>query len=577
MSITFSPHCPPARRRGPFAGRRATAAGLTVAVVLAGLAGIAPAHADDEPASLADTGTTTTTVAPDGPDEPAGPPPTTGPAPTTTTAPAGRPPAAPPTTGPAPTAPPPPARRYVIAYPSQIANILATIRYVESRGNYAAPPNKGNASGAYQFIASTWDGYGGYDHAYLAPPEIQDERAALDVERFLEQWDNDVSMVPVMWYYPRAARDAALLDVVPVPSAGNILTVREYQQRWLGVWAFLSGQPIPPTLTLADALARMGIPPEVPEPQPVAPGTPAVERKATISYPVLGPSRIAAPDCGDADDVTSNAGATGSPEEVAAAGLCAEEAPSIVFGVKLQPVLSVTNGVVTEVVDEPGETISVTVTDVTGRSFRLDGFNDDTPGTDDGNAPPHLRLGPLARVGTTVRAGQVLGFMGNSSELPIGIRADVPTDRSVTIDANGVAPHVRLTINDLDGTPVDAYGPVLDALFRQACHVATGPWASFANGSGHTPVTIETTDDDRDIDSEWVVDDQGRVFATGWAAMIYPSESCAYTPADTHGPGAGGSNEVPDSWWSPIDLPTSTWIRLADDRTDDAVVRVVRP
>ena len=75
---------------------------------------------------------------------------------------------------------------------------------MESRGNYTAPPNKGNASGAYQFIASTWNGHGGYSHAYLAPPWVQDERAAIDVNRFLAQWHNDVSMIPVMWYYPRA-------------------------------------------------------------------------------------------------------------------------------------------------------------------------------------------------------------------------------------------------------------------------------------------------------------------------------------------------------------------------------------
>ena len=45
-------------------------------------------------------------------------------------------------------------------------------------------------------------------------------------------------MVPVMWYYPRAAIDPTLMDVVPVPAAGNTLTVREYQARWLAVFSF---------------------------------------------------------------------------------------------------------------------------------------------------------------------------------------------------------------------------------------------------------------------------------------------------------------------------------------------------
>jgi len=465
----------------------------------------------------------------------------------------------------------------VTVFPSQIANILATIRYLESRGNYGAPPNRGNASGAYQFIASTWNGHGGYAHAYLAPPEIQDERAALDVNRFLAQWNNDVSMIPVMWYYPRAARDLALMDVVPVPSAGNVLTVREYQQRWLGVWAFLSGQPIPQTLTLAAALSRLGLPPELPDAEPIDPAVPAIERNATISFPVLGPTRIAAPDCGDAGDVAQNAGSEATPEEIEAAGLCAEEAPGIVFGVKLQPVLSVVDGVVTDVVDLPGETISVTVTDTVGRSYRIEGFNDDNPGTNDGAAPPHLRLSSLARVGTSVRAGQVLGFMGDSSPLPLGIRADVPTDSTVVIEADAIAPHIRLTIRDLDEVPVDAYGPVIDALFRQVCSVGTGPWSGPSNGTDLTPVVIETTDNDRLIDSEWVITETGQVKASGWAAMIYPSESCDYAPTEARGPGAGGVGDLPDDWLEPIDLRTSIWIDLAMSEGDRNSPPLLRP
>lgn len=590
--------------------RRATVASLLVTIAVLTAAGVpSPAAADDGPATVddrsseeiaepdpvppADTPPTTSpptnTPAVTTPPETTAPPPTpvtTSPSSTTVAPPAGTVPATT-TSVPAattstirPTAPTTaaPAQQNVIAYPEQIANILATIRYLESRGDYTIAPNKGNASGAYQFIESTWNGYGGYQHAYQAPPAVQDERAAADVLRFLEMWNNDVSMIPVMWYYPRAARDVTLMDIVPVPSAGNILTVREYQQRWLAVWAFLSGQPIPQPLTLADALGRLGVAPQLPAPETVDPDTPAIERQATIAFPVLGPTRLAAPDCGDAQDIAQNAGGDASRAEIEAAGLCAEEAPSIIFGVKLQPVLAVVDGVVTQVNDTPGEPISVTITDVTGRSYRLAGFNDDNPGTDDGAAPPHLRLSALARVGTTVRAGQVLGFMGDSSPLPIGIRSDVPTDATIELREDAVAPHIRLTIEDLDGTPVDAYGPVIDALFRQVCTVGTGPWAGPANGEGHAPVTIETTDDDREIDSEWVITQSGQVNASGWAAMVYPSESCSYTPADKRGPGAGGATDVPLSWLLPIDLPTSMWIDLAvGDDVDDVAVPFLRP
>ncbi len=588
---------PPTRSRRPerpslthAAVMAATATALAVALTVGG----APlAAAIDRPAdtSAADPSEATTSVPPTTATPPTTSPTTSPPTTTATTTPVTTTPDTEPgptttapsasttTIAPTPSTTVPPTAQNITVYPSQVATILATIRYLESRGDYDAPPNRGNASGAYQFIASTWDNYGGYPHAYLAPPQVQDERAAADVNRFLAQWNNDVSMIPVMWYYPRAAREPALMDVVPVPSAGNVLTIREYQQRWLGVWAFLSGQPVPQLLTLDQAVARLGVPPQLPAAQAADPDAPAIERKATIAFPVLGPTRLAAPDCGDAQDLTEDAGAGvgATPEEIEAAGLCAEEAPGIVFGVKLQPVLSVVDGVVTDVHDELGDTISVTVTDPTGRSYRLAGFNDDNPGTDDGAAPPHLRLTPLARVGTSVRAGQVLGFMGNSSPLPLGIRSDVPTDATVDIPTDAVAPHIRLTIDDLDTTPVDAYGPVIDALFRQVCSVGTGPWASVPTGETHEPVVIETTDNDRNIDSEWVITSTGQVTAAGWAAMIYPSEGCGYAPAGARGPGAGGVSTVPPTWLTPIDLPTTIWIELAERDDDRLTVPVLRP
>jgi hypothetical protein len=593
-SIDMSPPAATSRRISRRTRRRPAGA-LLAALVAVGVVGAAVspiAHADDT-APTSSTATTAPTTAP-----------TTVPTTVPTTAPATSAPAPPPpptpdppaapttavttvpaTTVPAPTTtttPPPsttiaPAAQNVIAYPSQIANILATIRYIESRGNYTAAPNKGRASGAYQFITSTWNDYGGYRDAYLAPPEIQDERAAADVNRFLAQWNNDVSMIPVMWYYPRAAQDPTLLDIVPVPSAGNVLTVREYQQRWLGVWAFLSGQPIPQTLTAEARAARLGFAPELAPPTAVDPSTPAVERTATVAFPVLGPTRLAAPDCGDAQDVAQNAGSTGSAAEIEAAGLCAEEAPGIVFGVKMQPVLAVVDGVITDVRDVRGDTISVTITDTTGRSFVLAGFNDDTPGTNDGAAPDHLRLTALAVVGQSVRAGQVVGFMGDTDPLPIGIRSDVPTDATVQIPTDQVAPHIRLTITDLDGTPVDAYGPVIDALFRQVCSVGIGPWSGIQNGLGLDPVVTETTDDNREIDSEWEITSTGTVIASGWAAMIYPSESCGWAPPEKRGPGAAGPTTIPVSWMTPIDLPTSIWVELAVRNDTSLAVPMMRP
>ncbi len=456
-------------------------------------------------------------------------------------------------------------------------HILATIRYQESRGLYGIGPNKGNASGAYQFIRSTWNDYAGYEHAYLAPPHIQDERAAKDVQMFLDRYDQDVSMVPVMWYYPKAATSPELMDIVPVPQAGNVLTVREYQTRWLGVFSTISGQQVAPRPRAdVDLSAFAGFAPQLPEPHEGVP---------SLSFPVLGPSRVAIPDCDDAtaidvplddsDDATTPTGP--SRADVEAAGLCTEQAPGIVFGVKLQPVLAVADGIVTDVSDEPGsgETISVTITDETGMSYVYAGFNDDNPGTDDGSAPDHLRLGGLTRVGTTIRAGQVVGFMGDTDPLPIGVRSDVPTDATEVIAADAVAPHIRITMVDIGGNPVDAFGPMIDALFRQNCRVMIGQWSSAPNGADHDDVVIETTDDSSAIDSEWVITSTGQVQASGWGTLVNPSEGCAYAPDIAYGPGAGGAYNGLLHWFNPIDLPTAVWVTLAL-QADDTVPGLVR-
>jgi len=48
----------------------------------------------------------------------------------------------------------------------------------ESGGNIRAQNPTSSASGKWQFIASTWAGFGGYSEAYLAPESVQDAKAA---------------------------------------------------------------------------------------------------------------------------------------------------------------------------------------------------------------------------------------------------------------------------------------------------------------------------------------------------------------------------------------------------------------
>lgn len=84
----------------------------------------------------------------------------------------------------------------------QLNAFMAAIRKMESGGNYKikGPSTKyGRATGAYQFLDSTWGGYGGYASAYLAPPAVQDKRAAELMTGYFNQFGSWY-LVAVAWH-----------------------------------------------------------------------------------------------------------------------------------------------------------------------------------------------------------------------------------------------------------------------------------------------------------------------------------------------------------------------------------------
>ena len=441
----------------------------------------------------------------------------------------------------------------IVVRPDDIEYILLTIRWMESRETYDIPPNKGGASGAYQYIKKTWANYAGYPEAYLAPPWVQDERAAADVAAILRKYNNDVSVVPIIWYYPAALTNPALMDIVPKPEAGNVLTIRDYQWRWLDTLAYFLGGPLPPRLyALPPGLELLsGIPPVVP--------AAAAADQISLAFPLLGPAAVAPP-----------------PPCVET---CDDPNPAIVYGRKLQPVLAAADGVVTSVVYEHASTgrVELTITDTAGTSYHYAGFNDDNPGTDDGAAPPALRLTALARVGGAVRAGQVIGFLGDSDREPINTTIAPATDIAIdtAIDTGPAAgsnatelvnepvwPHLRLTITALDGTLIDADGPVVQALFRQTCTVGIGPWsvppnpAVFDDPIGVTQVAAG------DLAGNWTITASGQVQATGLAALVYPTPGCLWSPPEPFGPYAGGNTVLPLGFTDHVGLSAKIWIAI---------------
>lgn len=83
--------------------------------------------------------------------------------------------------------------------PDGIDDFMAKIRSVESSNNYGAVNSDSGANGAYQFMDTTWNGYGGYSRAADAPASVQDEHARQLMQTYYHQfgnWDD----VAAAWY-----------------------------------------------------------------------------------------------------------------------------------------------------------------------------------------------------------------------------------------------------------------------------------------------------------------------------------------------------------------------------------------
>jgi hypothetical protein len=125
--------------------------------------------------------------------------------------------------------------------PADQAVILAAIRTIESGDDYTAAAASSTASGAYQFLDSTWDGYGGYQRALHAPPAVQDAKAAQWATAILARNHGDVGAVPVSWYLGHVPTGDEWDRIPPYP--GNTLTPRDYQERWMATYtALLDGR-----------------------------------------------------------------------------------------------------------------------------------------------------------------------------------------------------------------------------------------------------------------------------------------------------------------------------------------------
>jgi murein DD-endopeptidase MepM/ murein hydrolase activator NlpD len=139
---------------------------------------------------------------------------------------------------------------------ASIDAIAATIRQLESGNDYTARASGSTASGAYQFLDSSWNNYEGYSRAYLAPPGVQDAKAIEHIDGILAANDGDPSAVPVVWYIGHVpARGSIEWDTVPSPGAGNRLSPRDYQAKWMDIYLQKLSGTNPPTGTTPPSVS----------------------------------------------------------------------------------------------------------------------------------------------------------------------------------------------------------------------------------------------------------------------------------------------------------------------------------
>lgn len=119
--------------------------------------------------------------------------------------------------------------------------LLPKVRDLESKGDYKADratkyPGQ-TASGAYQYTDSTWGGYGGYNRAVDAPPEVQDKKAREDFQSRLGEYGNDPFKAAAGHYFPKYAGDPKLWDQPLKNGKGevipNSMPVKDYLSKVL--------------------------------------------------------------------------------------------------------------------------------------------------------------------------------------------------------------------------------------------------------------------------------------------------------------------------------------------------------
>ena len=124
-----------------------------------------------------------------------------------------------------------------------IDQFLQGLRTHESNNNYRAESPYSSASGAYQYIDGTWNGYKGYKRAKDAPPSVQDERARKDILGYFNKYGN-WAQTAAHHFYPALADEPDKWNTSP--GKGNP-TIQQYVNAVLSKAGMGDGMGDPPT------------------------------------------------------------------------------------------------------------------------------------------------------------------------------------------------------------------------------------------------------------------------------------------------------------------------------------------
>ncbi len=210
-----------------------------------------------------------------------------------------------------------------------------------------------------------------------------------------------------------------------------------------------------------------------------------------IAFPVLGPVRYAN-GWGNCRD-----------------GCARRHVGTDLMGVAMQPLLAAVDGTITRIRYENVSTAGaiITITGADGWYYNYFHVNDDSPGTHDGAAGPEWQVSPQLTVGSPVRAGQVIGYMGDSG------------------NAQG-APHLHFEIRQPDRTPVNPYPSLAAAEQSPMC----GDTATWLDPTAVSPAAVAIIP--FDDGGRWLIDGDGQLFAEGSAASVHASQVIDCTPIE---------------------------------------------